>query len=132
MGAVPLPRIRFPERRSGSHVNRDPKFRYATEKNLKGKGLKKNASGAEVSDETYVDGLICRDAEKALRNMEKIPPFFLAVGLNPTFPLCPRRNIGTFTTGRKFPFRQTRDIPRGLPSWRYGVGGGGGILRHPQ
>ena len=38
-------------------VNRDPKFRYATEKNLKGKGLKRSASeSAEVPDETYMDG----------------------------------------------------------------------------
>ena len=49
-------------------VNRDPKFRYASKKNLKGKGLKRSASeSAEVPDETYMDGLICQEAEKALR-----------------------------------------------------------------
>jgi arylsulfatase A-like enzyme len=49
-------------------VNRDPRFRYATARNLKGKGLKRSASAsAEVPDGTYMDGLICEEAEKALR-----------------------------------------------------------------
>ena len=46
-------------------VNRDPKFRYATQKNLQGKGLKRRASeSADVPDETYLDGLICQETEK--------------------------------------------------------------------
>ena len=72
---------------------RDPKFRYATEKNLKGKGLKRSASeSAEVPDETYMDGLICREAEKALREYgENSSSFFFLhvfnmVSVNPLKP----------------------------------------------
>ena len=44
----------------------DPKLRYATEKNLKGKGHKRAASeSADVPDNAYVDGLVCEAAEKA-------------------------------------------------------------------
>lgn len=60
----------------------DPKLRYATEKNLKGKSHKRAASeSADVRDNVYVDGLVCEGAEKALADLKKQgKPFFLAVG----------------------------------------------------
>ena len=61
---------------------RDPKLRYATEANLKGKGHKRAASeSASVPDTAYVDGLVSEAAMKALGDLKKQDKsFFLAVG----------------------------------------------------
>ena len=72
-------------------VNRDPQLRYATEQNLKGRGLKRSSTElADVPDETYIDGLICKEAEAALTHYSKgTTPFFLAVGFKkPHLPFC--------------------------------------------
>lgn len=83
--------------------NRDPNLRYSTAENLEGEGLKRAASEmAEVEDEAYMDGLVCRAAIKAIndhawkgRNSENTvahrhpAPFFLAVGFfKPHLPFC--------------------------------------------
>ena len=70
---------------------RDPAVRYATSKNLKGTGLKRNASeSANVPDNTYIDGIVC---DTAIQALDKIgngkQPFFLAVGFRkPHLPFC--------------------------------------------
>ena len=107
-------------------VNRDPKFRYATEKNLKGKGLKRRASeSAEVPDETYMDGLICQEAEKALREYGENPtPFFLAVGYKkPHLPFCAPKKYWDLYDRKKIPLPANPVHPAGAPelairSWR--------------
>ena len=70
---------------------RDPKLRYASPANLRGKGLKRAASeSTDVNDDAYVDGLVCNaavDALGALNSQSK--PFFIAVGFRkPHLPFC--------------------------------------------
>ena len=76
-------------------VTRDPNLRYALPENLTGKGLKRaSTESADVSDETYVDGLVCCEALQALERLSKgDQPFFLAVGFRkPHLPFCaPKR-----------------------------------------
>ena len=70
---------------------RDPALRYATQKNLKGKGLKRaSTESAKVPDNRYIDGIVCEDALKALdQYATKQKPFFLAVGFRkPHLPFC--------------------------------------------
>jgi iduronate 2-sulfatase len=107
-------------------VNRDPKFRYATKQNLKGKGLKRSASErAEVDDETYLDGLICKEALQALQaHDERSPPFFLAVGFKkPHLPFCAPKKYWDLYDRKKIPFPSNLGHPEGAPelatrSWR--------------
>ena len=107
-------------------VNRDPKYRYATQKNLKGKGLKRRASEmAEVSDGTYMDGLICEEAEKALRAYGKnSTSFFLAVGFKkPHLPFCAPKKYWDLYDRKKIPLPANPEHPAGAPelatrSWR--------------
>ncbi|HBF16315.1 MAG TPA: iduronate-2-sulfatase, partial [Verrucomicrobiales bacterium] len=107
-------------------VNRDPKFRYASKKNLKSKGLKRSASeSAEVPDETYMDGLICQEAEKALRQYgENSPPFFLAVGFKkPHLPFCAPKKYWDLYDRKKISLPSNPGHPEGAPelatrSWR--------------
>lgn len=63
-------------------TTRNAKTRYALPKNLKGTGLKRSSSeSADVSDDTYIDGIVANAAVKALREMSnREQPFFLAVG----------------------------------------------------
>jgi len=107
-------------------VNRDPKSRYASKKNLKSKGLKRSASeSAEVPDETYMDGLICQEAEKALRQYgENSPPFFLAVGFKkPHLPFCAPKKYWDLYDRKKISLPSNPGHPEGAPelatrSWR--------------
>ena len=107
-------------------VNRDPKFRYATKQNLKGKGLKRSASErAEVDDETYLDGLICKKALQALQSHdERSPPFFLAVGFKkPHLPFCAPKKYWDLYDRKKIPLPPNPGHPEGAPelatrSWR--------------
>lgn len=70
---------------------RDAATRYATPENRKGRGLKRaSMEAADVPDETYLDGLVCKAALDALNagKMES-QPFFLAVGFRkPHLPFC--------------------------------------------
>ena len=52
---------------------------YATEYNLNGPGYKRDASeSADVSDNTYIDGIVCDEAIKALGTLKQTDkPFFL-------------------------------------------------------
>jgi len=76
-------------------VVRDPSLRYARRENREGRGLKRVATeSADVPDETYVDGLVCRAALEVIDELAtKKQPFFLAVGFRkPHLPFCaPKR-----------------------------------------
>ena len=70
---------------------RDPTLRYALPENLRGKGLKRSASeSADVPEDTYVDGKVCKAAIAALDELNQSDhPFFLAVGFRkPHLPFC--------------------------------------------
>jgi len=70
---------------------REPKVRYATQKNLKGKGLKRaSTESAKVPDNRYIDGMVCENSLKALDQYATTQkPFFLAVGFRkPHLPFC--------------------------------------------
>jgi iduronate 2-sulfatase len=72
-------------------VVRDPRVRYALESNLQGQGLKRSSTeAAEVSDNDYIDGIVCEAALEALSDLQQERrPFFLAVGFRkPHLPFC--------------------------------------------
>lgn len=72
-------------------VVRDPNVRYATAKNRSGKGLKRaSTESADVDEETYIDGIVCRESLQAIRDLgSSDQPFFLAVGFRkPHLPFC--------------------------------------------
>lgn len=97
---------------------RDPKMRYATQRNLQGKGHKRAASeSAEVPDNAYVDGLVCEAAEKALVDLEaNKKPFFLAVGFRkPHLPFsAPKKYWDLYQRG-DIPAPVTSGHPEGAP-----------------
>lgn len=97
---------------------RDPKLRYATEQNLKGKGHKRAASeSAEVPDNAYVDGLVCKAAEKALADLQKQKePFFLAVGFRkPHLPFSAPKKYWDLYDRKDIPAPITTNHPDGAP-----------------
>jgi iduronate 2-sulfatase len=97
---------------------RDPRMRYATEKNLKGKGHKRAASeSADVPDNAYVDGLVCEAAEKALGNLKaQKKPFFLAVGFRkPHLPFSAPKKYWDLYQRKDIPPPVTTSHPQGAP-----------------
>ena len=95
-----------------------PKLRYATEKNLKGKGHKRAASeSAEVPDNAYVDGLVCQAAEKALGDLKKDgKPFFLAVGFRkPHLPFSAPKKYWDLYDRESIPPPASNKHPEGAP-----------------
>jgi len=97
---------------------RDPRMRYATEKNLKGKGHKRAASeSADVPDNAYVDGLVCEAAEKALANLKaQKKPFFLAVGFRkPHLPFSAPKKYWDLYQREDIPAPVTTSHPEGAP-----------------
>lgn len=107
-------------------VTRDPKGRYATAENLKGKGLKRAASeSVAVPDEAYLDGKVCVDALRALEELKKREtPFFLAVGFRkPHLPFCAPKRYWELYDRDAIPEPATSTHPEGAPelavrSWR--------------
>lgn len=99
-------------------ANHEPKLRYALPKNLKGSGLKRNASeAAPVPDDYYIDGVICKEALAALeRYAETGESFFLAVGFKkPHLPFCaPQRYWGLYERGA-IPSPVPKKHPKGAP-----------------
>ena len=96
----------------------DPKLRYATEKNLKGKGHKRAASeSADVPDNAYVDGLVCEGAEKALADLKKQGnPFFLAVGFRkPHLPFSAPKKYWDLYDRKEIPAPVSSKYPEGAP-----------------
>ena len=97
---------------------RDPKMRYANQKNLQGKGHKRAASeSAHVPDNAYVDGLVCEAAEKALDDLKKQKnPFFLAVGFRkPHLPFSAPKKYWDLYQREDIPSPVTSDHPEGAP-----------------
>ena len=93
-------------------------MRYATEKNLKGKGHKRAASeSADVPDNAYVDGLVCEAAEKALGDLKKQgKPFFLAVGFRkPHLPFSAPKKYWDLYLRKNIPAPVTTRHPEGAP-----------------
>jgi iduronate 2-sulfatase len=97
---------------------RDPKMRYANQKNLQGKGHKRTASeSANVPDNAYVDGLVCEAAEKALVDLEaNKKPFFLAVGFRkPHLPFSAPKKYWDLYRRKDIPPPITTNHPEGAP-----------------
>ena len=107
-------------------VVRDPKVRYASPANLKGKGLKRAATeSADVPDETYIDGIVCEAALGELGRLKNDgKPFFLAVGFRkPHLPFCAPKKYWDLYDREKIPAPASNRHPKDAPevavrSWR--------------
>jgi len=110
-------------------VIHDPKVRYARPENLEGKGLKRSATeAADVSDGTYIDGIVCDAARSALVELAESPsgdqPFFLAVGFRkPHLPFCAPQKYWDLYDRPEIPMPATAEHPQDAPelgvrSWR--------------
>jgi len=99
-------------------TTRDPRLRYATVRNLAGKGLKRAASeSADVPDNTYVDGVVCEAALTALDDVkESGNPFFLAVGFRkPHLPFCAPKKYWDLYEREGIPVPVSTQHPKGAP-----------------
>ena len=97
---------------------RDPKVRYATAKNLDGKGLKRAASeAANVPDSQYIDGIVCDAALQALKDLKNNQqPFLLAVGFRkPHLPFCAPQKYWDLYQRDKIPLPASVTHPDGAP-----------------
>jgi len=96
----------------------DAKVRYALPKNLTGKSSKRAAAeSADVPDNTYVDGIVCDTAVKALAELQsKEQPFFLAVGFRkPHLPFCAPHKYWDLYDRAKISLPATTRHPRNAP-----------------
>lgn len=101
-------------------VTRKPELRYALPKNLAGKGLKRAASeAADVPDSTYVDGVVCEDALKALGDLAgNEQPFFLAVGFRkPHLPFCAPQKYWDLYDRDQIPSPVSSSHPQDAPEY---------------
>ncbi len=97
---------------------RDPQVRYATAKNLQGKGLKRAASeAANVPDSQYIDGIVCDTALQALKDFKQSQqPFLLAVGFRkPHLPFCAPQKYWDLYKRNKIPLPGSSTHPDGAP-----------------
>ncbi|KAA5539568.1 sulfatase [Roseiconus nitratireducens] len=97
---------------------RDPETRYALPRNLKGKGLKRSAvEAAEVSDATYLDGMVCDEAVETLQKLgQQHQPFFLAVGFRkPHLPFCAPKKYWDLYDRERIPLPIVEKHPRNAP-----------------
>ena len=82
---------------------------------------------ADVSDETYSDGLIAAEAIKRLESFKENPeqPFFLAVGfLKPHLPfVAPQAILGSVRAIRFADAGNPNPMPRGAPGYAKTTGG---------
>lgn len=105
---------------------RQAHLRYATPRNLKAAGHKRAASeAADVPDGTYIDGIVCEAAFKALRSLKtRDKPFFLAVGFRkPHLPFCAPGKYWDLYDRAKIPAPASNEHPDGAPevavrSWK--------------
>jgi iduronate 2-sulfatase len=106
---------------------RDPELRYASAENLKGrKGLKRSAAeSADVADSVYIDGIVCNESLKAIRELSKEGnPFFLAVGFRkPHLPFCAPTKYWNLYSREEIPLPSAAIHPEGAPelavrSWK--------------
>lgn len=98
-------------------TSREAKVRYATAKNLVGKGLKRAASeSADVPDGTYIDGIVCDAALTALNSLNDSGPFFLAVGFRkPHLPFCAPKKYWDLYQREDIPAPVSIAHPKGAP-----------------
>ena len=107
-------------------VVRDSRLRYALPKNLAGTGLKRDASeAAEVTDETYIDGIVCQSAVEQLQELSHgDQPFFLAIGFRkPHLPFCAPQKYWDLYDRQQFSMGGHGRLPESAPelatrSWR--------------
>jgi len=107
-------------------TTREASGRYALPKNLAGEGLKRDSNeSADVPDSYYIDGIVCRDALKALRTLKGgRQPFFLAVGFRkPHLPFCAPKKYWDYYKRDKIPLPVSDEHPKGAPelavrSWK--------------
>ncbi|MCP4849610.1 MAG: sulfatase [Verrucomicrobiaceae bacterium] len=105
---------------------RDPKLRYASADNLKGKGLKRSAAeSVEVADNGYIDGIVCDSSRAALKELRKEEkPFFLAVGFRkPHLPFCAPKKYWDLYPREDIPLPVSKSHPKQAPelavrSWK--------------
>ncbi len=103
---------------------------YANKANLAkaGQGLKRGApyESADVSDETYADGLIAKEAIARLTASKEHPeqPFFLAVGfMKPHLPFVAPEKYWKLYDRDSLPLAEVRDAPAGAPKYAINRGG---------
>ncbi len=99
-------------------LSREPELRYALPENLAGEGLKRaSTEAALVPDDTYVDGIVCREAIETLgRLSETETPFFLAVGFRkPHLPFCAPRRYWDLYDRDAIPLPEPAAHPQGAP-----------------
>lgn len=104
----------------------DVELRYALPKNRAGKGLKRaSTEAADVPDDEYVDGIVCREAIQTLERLAKADePFFLAVGFRkPHLPFCAPKRYWDLYDRDAIPLPRPAEHPEGAPelavrSWR--------------
>ncbi len=107
------------------HV-REANLRYATPQNLNGKGLKRaSTEAADVPDDTYIDGVVCKAALNALDTLkDKDKPFFLAVGFRkPHLPFCAPKKYWDLYKSETIPAPVSNAHPKDAPevavrSWK--------------
>ena len=98
-----------------SHV---ANLRYASQKNLKGRGLKRSASeSADVEDGQYLDGIVCETAETAIEQFgTNANPFFLAVGFRkPHLPFCAPKKYWDLYQRDRIPLPKYANHPKEAP-----------------
>lgn len=101
-------------------------MRYASAKNLVGKGLKRSAAeSADVPDSTYIDGIVCEAALKEMKQLNaQEKPFFLTVGFRkPHLPFCAPKKYWDLYDRADIPLPDPNVHPKGAPelalrSWK--------------
>ena len=99
-------------------VLRDMNLKYASKRNRLSKGSKRSATEApDVSDSTYIDGVVCEAAEQAIEELvSDDKPFFLAVGFRkPHLPFCAPQKYWDLYDRSKIPKPQPANHPAGAP-----------------
>ncbi len=92
--------------------------RYASLQNLLGRGLKRNSfDDSDVPDNYYIDGLVCKEAVRALDNLKRVgEPFFLGVGFRkPHLPFCAPRKYWDLYSPDAIPAPSPSAHPEGAP-----------------
>ncbi|MEM0925555.1 MAG: sulfatase [Planctomycetota bacterium] len=105
---------------------RTANVRYALAKNRDGKGLKRAAvESADVPDNTYLDGIVCDAAVRAIGQAQQSKqPFFLAVGFRkPHLPFCAPKKYWELYDRATIPLPVPMVSPKDAPeyatrSWR--------------
>jgi len=95
-------------------------WRYASPENLAVEAHKRSATeGADVPDDTFVDGLVCVAAEEAIdRFAESQKPFFLGVGFRkPHLPFVAPKKYWDLYDRDSIPARTSTNHPKDAPEY---------------